>query len=218
MEDFEKEILGATTPEADVDHLKRLESGCKSLRLLDEADSLIAVINCEPWKRGGGESFIASGGLVFRTANNDKIERKIIIKAYCGFGYSPEKRVEIWRERSEVLASHGIPVSRVYSVFKGVIFTQFIESSLLEFLKVKFGESAWAVKTLRSVVDALDDLHAHPVSLLPDLRTDGSLIYIVDFGEDLGEIPGTEEREGFCRSLVRKELIRYGFEDLAVLL
>ncbi|MFS8084829.1 MAG: hypothetical protein ACMG6H_04310 [Acidobacteriota bacterium] len=218
MNDFENEILAAATLDADIDRPIRLENGCKNLQLLAQDENLIRLTDCKPWTRGGAESFVASGVLAVRTGNGREIERQIILKAYVGFGYSPEKRVETWRERSEVLASHGIPVSRVYSVSKGVLFTQFIKWSLLEFLELTSVDSATWASNLGRVVDALDDLRVHPVSLLPDLRTDGSVIYIVDFGEDLGEIPGTEEENGFCRFLVHNELVRYGFEDLATLL
>jgi hypothetical protein len=217
MEDFEKEVFDAAAVTEESDPLRILENGCKALHILSEGETLVELLGCEPWRRGGAESFICSGVISIRTEDNLELERRIILKAYSGFGSSPESKVRAWQERSKELAKHGIPISKVYSVFKGVLFAEFIEWSLIEFLAIHNTVSyvVWAAKNLSAIADRLQHLRAHPVSLLPDLRTDGSLIYLVDFGEDLGEIPGTEEESNFCRSLLKKELHRYGLEDLA---
>lgn len=217
MEDFEKEVFDAANVAGENDHLKILQSGLKELQVLSGAETLVGLLECEPWKRGGAESFVCSGVVTIRTENNIELNRKIILKAYGGFASSPENKVRSWQERSLKLAQHGIPISKVYSVFKGVLFAEFIEWSLIEFLAKHntVWYVNWAAKNLSAIADGLEKLRAHPVSLLPDLRTDGSLIYLVDFGEDIGEIPGTEEESEFCRSLLKKELHRYGLEDLA---
>ncbi|HMG75301.1 MAG TPA: hypothetical protein VK582_17520 [Pyrinomonadaceae bacterium] len=217
MEDFEKEILNAAILSGP-DHINGLDNGCKRLQLLADDEKLVAVLNCEPWKRGGAETFIASGVLLFRKEGSREFRRKVILKAYCGFGYSPEGKVKSWEARSKELSKNGIPVSRVYGVCKGVLYAEFIEWSLPKFISINPTLYAkWAASNLTMIAEALDRLRVHPICLLPDLRTDGSLIYIVDFGEDLGEVPGTEAESDYCRLLVRKELFRYGFDDIAML-
>jgi len=217
MEDFEKEIFDAADVSDQSDHLQTLENGCRRLCLITEEEKLLELREGKPWTRGGAESFIATGVLVIGK-NNQEYLRKIILKAYGGFS-PPEEKVRSWQARSLILSAHGIPISRVYSVFHGVLFAEFVESNLIEFLAANNNAECkvWAAKNLDGIIDGLDDLRAHPVLLLPDLRTDGLRIYVCDFGEDLGEVPGTTGNH-HCRHLVRKELIRYGLDDVAQLM
>lgn len=218
MEDFEKEIFDAADVSKQSDHLQTLEDGCRRLCLITEEEKLLELREGKPWTRGGAESFIATGVLVIGGKNNQEYLRKIILKAYSGFS-PPEEKVKSWQARSTRLSAHGIPVSRVYSVFRGVLFAEFVEFALIEFLVANnnLAHKEWAAKSLDTIIDRLNDLKVHPISLLPDLRTDGSVVYLCDFGEDLGDVPGPSGTED-CRLLVRKELAHYGFPDVANLM
>lgn len=220
MEDFEKELLNAGLLADACDDVQVLEIGCRKLNLINEEEHLLGLFDCSPWKRGGAESYITSGTLSLSTGGDKEEFRKVIVKAYVGFGASPETRVETWKQRAIKLDRHNVPVSRVYSTFKGVLFSQFIEWSLTDYLKTNASERIldWAGHLLSKIANSLDALKVHPVSLLPDLRTDGVMIYLVDFGEDLGEVPGQSEVLGYCSGLIQKELCSYGFNNIAELL
>jgi hypothetical protein len=219
MVDLGKELVHIGSSVSQSSEQRMIEVGCRSVGLLTEEEQFIDLVECSPWTRGGAETYITTGIVHYRSNKGELGCRKVIAKAYAGMGLGipPEERVRCWQERASILAKAGISVSKVYGTHTGVLYAQYIESSLVDYLRAALGPSTirWATQLLFELAKALDSLRADAISLLPDLRTDRKKIYLVDFGEDLGGIPGTSKDAFYCRNLLRQELINYRFERIA---
>ena len=217
MDGFEKEVFQAGILASSCTYTEILEAGCRTLDILRRGERFIGLVQCSSWSRGGSETYVSSGVLNFYAQDGRQSQRKVIAKAYCGFGLAPEDRVELWRKRAWRLAKGGVPVSNVYSTYKGILFAEHIEWSLIRFLKSQTDEkvAVWAAKQLINLANSLDHLKVHPISLLDDLRTNGLKIYLVDFGEDLGEVPGSCTISDYCRNRLHRELISHDLKEVA---
>lgn len=193
-----------------------LESGCRRLNLLFETEKFHNLDDILEWQRGGAETYITSGIIYYIDSHNSIRERRVLAKAYCGFSPYPEKKIELWQKRAYCLEQTRIPINKVYSSFQGVLFVEYLPWSLIDFLKSSRNTQKleWAGSLLSDLANKLDYLKVYPVMLLADLRTDGTKIYITDFGEDLGDVPGKSTESLHCRKLLQKELVMHKFEEL----
>lgn len=195
-----------------------LELGGRRLNLVSPEEGFIGVEDGSDWSRGGAESYCCSGIIVYTDIDGSRLSRRVFAKAYAGFtiGISVEERVATWQERAAVLSGAGISVCVIYSAFKGVLLEEFVPWTLAEYLEVRQDIDSWRqmAQRLARLAQDLDGLRVHPVALVPDLRTDGSRICVVDFGEDLGEVPGQSMVPDYCFSLMRTELLNFGLERM----
>lgn len=219
MSGIRAELISIEESKEHRDELRLLEIGCKKVGLVAYDEHFVNLIECTPWVRGGAETYISTAILFYQSKMDRLDQRKIIAKAYAGMGLGspPETRVCIWQERAAILEKAGVSVSKVYGTYAGVLYSEHIESSLVDYLNLACEPSMiiWAGQMLFKLVKALDSLQVSAVSLLPDLRTDGEKIYLVDFGEDIGGVPGTSQSGFHCRKQLLRELYEYGFETIA---
>lgn len=211
--DLAKE-LAAIGNDCSSDHEHRVEAGCRALGLLGEGESASNVVEVYPWRRGGAESYVCAGEIVIRRTNMTVYQRTVVAKAYAGFGLgaSIERKIEEWEQRAEALSRAGCDTCTVYGKYRGALFVEYLPWSVPEYLGLDLDSSypERLVTHISTLAERLDTLRARPVSVLPDLRTDGNRIAIVDFGEDLGPIPGHSLERHYCRSLLAKELEQLG--------
>jgi len=190
------------------------QPACRTLGILDEDERLISIVSSN-WRRGGAETYILTADIDLETEDGKSMRRSVIAKAYAGLGLgvSPEERIENWRRRAEILSRAGVPTPEVFSIFDGLLFMQYIDESLTDVLQPQISSDSveWAAECLIDMTTKLDSLSLLPTCLLGDLRTDLHEIYITDFGEDLGEVPGSSSDNRYCEKLVIKELERHEF-------
>lgn len=219
MNGIAKEILSDSTVLDSHELLFRLEDGCKAVGLLANDETLLSFEDDTDWTRGGSETYISSLVLQCVASDSTVIKRKVIGKAYAGMGLgiSPEERVIIWQKRAQRLKASGAVVSKVYGVSKGIIYTDFIETLFVDYLRDNDNSTTWewAAHKLSLLSNILDDLKVYAITLLYDLRTDGREIYIVDFGEDIGAVPGESQDERRCKDILKRELDSCGFKSVA---
>jgi len=143
----------------------------------------------------------------------------VLAKAYAGFGLgvAPARRVATWQQRARALAAGGIQTSTVYAAHDGILFVEYVGIPLLDRLRLgaDVGVVHWAGAALAQLAAKLDILGVAAVSLLPDIRCDAEMVYLTDFGEDLGDVPGSAPSFQACTSLLRRELVMAGFCGVA---
>jgi hypothetical protein len=206
--DFLRAVLGSTkgmTYDA-----SSIEAACRAHGLLKEGESLLAFTNLTPWVRGGAETFICTGALDVQSRERIRAKRHVIVKAYAGFGLGvpPDTRVAEWARRAGNLSAAGCPVSEVYGASSGLLFARYIPHSLLDVLMPPRAPTlgSWVAGWLERIGILLDRLSVAAVAILGDLRTDGTTVFLVDFGDDLGPVPGTSQDPYWCRRLLSREL------------
>jgi len=155
-------------------------------------EQLVAYIEIGPWKRAGGETFIAD----FQIAT-DQATKHIVVKALATL--FPEKTLRDWERRRHILAESGIPVSNWYWFGDGIIFEDYYEFTA--YGKVDFHK-------LLEIAFKLDHLGFETFNFLDDLRADPyGNPYFVDFGFDLGEpssVPSLRSKITLCKVFPNK--------------
>ena len=217
MDGFRTLILEAAGANA-VDGGAALELGGRRLNLVSPEEGFIGVEDGSDWSLGGAESYCCSGIIAYTDIGGNRLSRRVLAKAYTGLtlGISVEERVATWQKRAAVLSGAGISVCGIYSAFRGVLLEEFVPWTLVEYLEARPDIDLWRqmAQCLVRLAQDLDGLRVHPVALVADLRTDGSRICVVDFGEDLGAVPGQSMRPDYCFSVIRTELVMYGLEGM----
>ena len=156
-------------------------------KIIFPTEQLVAYIEIRPWKRAGGETFIADFQIV-----TDQASKHIVVKAMATL--FPERTLRDWERRRHILAQSGIPVSKWYWFGDGIIFEDYYEFTAHR--KVDFPK-------LLEIAFKLDSLGFEAFNFLEDLRADThGNPYFVDFGFDLGEpsnVPSLRSKITLCR-------------------
>jgi hypothetical protein len=143
-----------------------------------DCDEVGCVRDTEDWRRGGAETYIARGDLIFR----DGTETSVIGKAFVGWGSLPEVQQERWEQRRAELRDAGVPVPKLYARYPGLSIEQFIPDELDIAGELEAGHAFQLGKLAR----VLSDRNYHPISFGRDLRLSAGIVVFVDFGSDLG--------------------------------
>lgn len=166
------------------------------------------------WQRGGSETF----NYVFAVTR--KLDTKVfLIKALVAptIGINPERQLATWLTRRQALAVQGVKVPTLYAANDGALIEEFIPVDGCEVLNAGMaaaGTFQMLVAKLRAVVAAIDRGGFMPVSLISNLRWDGTDFVWVDFGSDLGPRTGRPNARTVLSSLLEAELS--AFKDRSV--
>jgi hypothetical protein len=161
-----------------------LRTGLVRLGLIGKPDQEYVIDIDQGWFRSGAETY--SFFFTVKTGGN---RRSFVLKACTPAmgGTSLEVIFEKWLARRKLVSAAGVNTPDLYAAGKGVLLEQYIPLSLAEFLREKPGEILRAVDPLCRIAAVLMRLGFRATSLFADLRTDTEKMYLVDFGEDLGE-------------------------------
>ncbi|KKL79634.1 hypothetical protein LCGC14_2012850 [marine sediment metagenome] len=162
-------------------YLENLKTGFKAVGLLGNQEEILLYEDLTNWERGGAETYIAQGRLQTSLAQNIHF----IAKAYVGMSPIREKVVE-WTRRRQFLAENGICFPKLYGVYKGTIYEEYISHSVDEDRDVLSDELKLQVARIAGIVDSLGFTS---LNFLGDIRFSirSAQVYYVDFGFDLGE-------------------------------
>lgn len=152
-----------------------------TLRVISREEDLLKVVVIENWSRKGNETHCLT--FEVRTPAGNKC---LILKA-CTPSWGPisiEATLEEWLRRREFLSARGINTPALYVAAKGVLIEDFIPLSLTPRLVGQWPDLRPQILKLARV---LSEERFLAVDFLNDLRTDGRDIYLVDFGQDLGQ-------------------------------
>jgi len=134
------------------------------------------------WERSGAETY----ALAFEVCEDKQPVRKAIIKACVSFapGRSIDSIVDSWLERREIISANAVSTPTLYGRGPGVIVEEFIENEIQASLS---SQPNWqTIRDLCSYAAVLSRCGFAPISPFDDLRSRGSDIVVVDFGQDLG--------------------------------
>jgi len=136
----------------------------------------------EDWHRGGAETFI----MVF-TVEGPSLSKKLLLKACTPF--SPAVPIEDvlakWLRRRKFLEASGCLAPHLYGTLEGTLIEEYIPDALSDFELGRWNEGL--TRDLMHYAQVLAANGFCALSPFSDLRTDGWRVYVVDFGEDLGD-------------------------------
>jgi len=192
---LEKELCGLAGTGSAVEALV-------SLGLVDEDSRQPRLEEVHGWIRGGAETFIYR----FRVVD-DLATRDVVLKAVVAFSMA-KSLTQLggeWLERRRLLEQDGIRTPRLYHAGRALIVEEFIPERLSSCLERKPAQALQLADQVIQYAAALEKHAFRPVAPFHGLRTNGSDVFAVDFGQDLGP-PGLAARRG--RRLLR-EAIRW---------
>lgn len=154
-----------------------------ALGLLSNPVSRFKLIGGE-WKRGGAETYLER----FQFVSREEESLEVLIKACVAFSPSIdlEKILIDWVERRRLLSENGITTPLLYGWGNGVLIEEYVPHDLRTLLIGCDEPSPSVLDGLTLYAAALSRLGFTPIGPFNDLRSHGSDIVVVDFGQDLG--------------------------------
>ena len=152
------------------------------------------------WRRGGAETFIYR----FRVVQDDDAH-DVVLKAIVAFSTAKSLTAlgEDWVARRRLLQHEGIATPQLYYSGRALVVEEFIPEGLSGFLKRRPFHSVHLFDQVIRYAATLEKHGFCPMAPFHGLRTNGTDVYAVDFGQDLGP-PGLSARRG--RRLLREAI------------
>jgi hypothetical protein len=154
------------------------------------------------WQRGGAETFIYR----FRVQRRETVH-DVLLKAVVAFS-TARTLSELggeWIARRRLLEEEGIRTPQLYFAGRALVVEQFIPEGLSGFLRREGTDTTHLADQVIRYAATLEKHGFCPLSPFHGLRTNGTDVFAVDFGQDLGP-PGVTGRRN--RRLLR-EAIRW---------
>ena len=162
-----------------------LEKGLRLLCILPQNALLIMYRDITEWTVGGAETYISVFEIEYEM---DGLFHKetIIAKAVVVLGGITERGHE-WIERSQRLHLYNVMTPKTYTFWAGTFFQQYIEHGFVTYFECCSDAVKQKLATqLLALANGIDNAGFTPISFISDLRTNGTNLYIVDVGSDLG--------------------------------
>jgi hypothetical protein len=172
----EKELCG----------LARVRTPAKALwrlGVIGEPSPEVTITEVEDWTRAGAETYIYR----FRVTLGPAV-RDVLLKAVVGFraAGSVSDVAKEWVARRRLLEAEGVPAPTLYCAKRALLMEQFIPHNLAEHLSATSPAPGRLADRVIEIAAALDRLGFSPLSPFHSLRTEGTEVFAVDFGQDLG--------------------------------
>ena len=189
------------------DHYHSQAPECGPCLFFHPDSRLISVRTVQGWQRLGAECYVIKVSVQLNAPSGTAKSLHIVGKAYVGFGLGldPAHRIRIWGQRLVDLNNAGVPVPCIYGLSGGVLLQECIPDALTESVEQDRVAPDIIAAQLLDLAQRFDGLGVRPTCILRDLRCRGSRVYVVDVGEDLGEIPGVPTVGGNALSLLLSE-------------
>ncbi len=185
------------------------------LNLTEQKDVRSALIDLDIINEDGGEAHVTSqtidwersGSEVYTYRFNVRQDNKsvdCIIKACVAFSPTGtlDNILNSWINKRTLLNNYDISSPKLFGYGKGIIIEEFIPFDLQEILIQNNGLSS-ILSQLALYAGIIAHLGFKPIDAFKDLRSRGSDVVVIDFGEDLG-----------MQGEMNKESVRNVFEDL----
>jgi hypothetical protein len=171
-----------------------------SLGIIEAQSPEPVIEEVHGWMRGGAETFIYR----FRVVQDDD-EHDVLLKAIVAFS-TAKSLTELggeWVERRRLLQHEGIATPHLYYAGRALVVEQFIPEGLSGFLRRRPAEATHLFDQVIRYAATLEKHGFCPLAPFHGLRTNGTDVFAVDFGQDLGP-PGLSARRG--RRLLREAI------------
>lgn len=175
-------------------HTKDIKDALTKLSIINSNTGHFEVIEDGKWERGGAETYIFK----FSVKHDGTMPIFYILKACVSFspGIKPEKMMDGWIYRRELIKRYGISTPKLYWHGDGILLEEYIQYSLHEVFRSNIVKTKDLLLNLARWAGVLNHLNFLPISPFSDLRSRGSDLVVVDFGEDLGG-HGNQVPEGY---------------------
>lgn len=134
------------------------------------------------WERRGSETYCFE----FVVDESPNLRKHAMLKACVAFSPSGavEHILETWLTRRRHLASMGVSTPVLYGYGTGILIEEFVPFTLQDALQ---NSDNWGtIRSLCKYAAVLSKCGYEPISPFDDLRSRGSDVVVVDFGQDLG--------------------------------
>ncbi len=160
-----------------------IAAAVRKLELCRRGQEVKAIRGSASWTIGGSETYIYPFSIIFADASCEEF----ILKAVTPF--SPSKSIEDvlveWVSRRRLLEEAGVNTPTLFFAGEGLILEKLIPHSLKEVLDKARCDEGLILEVFR-YAGVLHRLGFMPNAPFADLRTDGTHVFAIDFGEDLG--------------------------------
>lgn len=177
------------------------------LKLLPSVSTEYQVRTDVDWERGGEETYIyrfwirregQESGYIIKACVTLDLERGI------------EGTIQEWLSRRNVLMSNDMSVPHLVYAGQGLVIEELIPWSLLDRMRSNPSTITQILPLLVDYTATLSRLGFAPIDGFTDLRTRGSDVVVVDFGEDLGPPHMTEGPNLGLLKYLEETLLRSG--------
>ena len=150
--------------------------------LLSSPLEFVGIHSSSAWRRGGAETYIFDFEVIC-VASRRRLIAKALVAASPGI--PPEKQLDLWYMRRDLIQRSGCPVPTLYVFGKGILIEEYVQDSLVDVLRD--GHNTKLFMKLHRYASNVISAGFCPTSFIPNLRTDGKRLFWIDFGNDLGE-------------------------------
>jgi hypothetical protein len=178
-----------------------LDQAIFRLGVLPAGESLVALQHVKSWTRGGAETYVLPFEIMCESGRSIELMLKAVV------AFSPARSLDnilsSWVSRRTLLRSVGVSLPTLYFFGHGVLIEDFIEFDLRSKLRSGTANQQELVDQVFQYAGSLVRLKFAPVDAFADLRTNGSTVFAIDLGEDLGEpnLAGCNEADVFEQAL-----------------
>jgi hypothetical protein len=163
------------------------------LGVISEPAPDVVIEQVQDWTRGGDETYIYR----FRVVLPGRVE-DLLLKAIVAFSLTKPltEIADEWVARRRLLATEGIATPTLYCAKRALLMERFIPYNLSDFLRGTPVPPSRLVGQVIRYAAVLDKLGFCALAPFHGLRTDGTDMFAIDFGQDLGPPALGPRRDG----------------------
>jgi hypothetical protein len=160
----------------------RIHDAISRLNLLPNTDEELQIECTRDWYRAGSETYLYK----FRLTGTSGTSRQFVLKACVVFspGSSIDTTIENWVARRALLARAGVCVPTLYAYGYGLVLEEYISMPLKEAWRI--GPQSTLLSHLVHIAAMLSLYGFQAIAPFRDVRSRGTDVVYVDFGQDLG--------------------------------
>lgn len=182
----EKSVSGEILREGYELDIQGITTWLKHHKIVPQNAQVNMYSDISEWYRSGAETFMTTAEVEYSNSSTT-VYSKFVVKALVNF--CPEEQLNSWKKRREFLHKIGIPVSKWIDTYSCSIIEPYYALDKEAFIALNF------VNEL-SKIAALLDIHGFfSLKFIDDIRSDGTSLYYIDFGSDLGEPSSKKSNE-----------------------
>jgi len=180
-----------------------IEDALKKLHLLAQDESLSSIDVKNEWIRGGAETYIYSFDLISDKGNINPLILKAYVPSFSAV--SIEDGLHNIFKKRRAIEGYGNLSPQLYAFGNGVWIEKRIPFDLKERISILTEDKTTfqnIINQLFLLAFTLDHLGFSSISPFDDLRTDDVNIFVVDFGQDMGNPEMSSKSNGNLEKLL----------------
>jgi hypothetical protein len=177
------------------------------LGVISEPSPDVLIQEVQDWTRGGAETYVYRFRVVLGAAVQEVLLKAIVA---CSLTKALTEIADEWVARRRLLDCHGIKTPKLYCAKRALVMERFIPHNLSDFLRKTSDPPNDLMNQVIHYAVVLDELGFSPPAPFHSLRTDGTDVFAVDYGRDLGPPTLVSRKDGRMLSEAIRWLNRFG--------